>query len=160
MFENWGLNKTMKKTLKWRLGKLPTPEEVTSLVKDKIITNEEARQVLFSEETEESEKIEDLKREIEFLRELTEKLSSKSSIIETIRYIEKPYIKYPWYNPYMTWCTFTDNITTTGTGNYLSVTNDTTSYQSGALGTGVTNAIYASSVSGIGDSNFSSIKTF
>lgn len=40
----------MTNKLKWRLSRLPEAQEVAQLVKDKIITIEEARQILFSEE--------------------------------------------------------------------------------------------------------------
>jgi hypothetical protein len=42
----------MTTKLVWRLGKLPSPDEVRELVKDKIITQEEAREILFSQEDE------------------------------------------------------------------------------------------------------------
>lgn len=96
----------MTKKLKWRLSKLPTPDEVRELVKDKILTNEEAREILFSEEVESEKSADDLKQEIKFLKELVEKLSNnnRSQIIETIRYIEKPYYIQPWYHNYGVWC--------------------------------------------------------
>lgn len=94
----------MTKNLKWRLGKLPTPDEVLKLVNDKLITKEEARDILFNEETVEEKSIDDLKMEIKFLKELVEKLGNRSQIIETIRYIEKPYYNYNWIQPYSSWC--------------------------------------------------------
>ena len=96
----------MKKKLNWRLGKLPSPDEVRELVKDKIITQDEARGILFSEQEETERDIKSLESEIKFLRELVEKLSknNSSTIIETIRYVERPYINYPWYQPYQIWC--------------------------------------------------------
>jgi hypothetical protein len=39
----------MTNKLVWRLSKLPTPSELTELVKEKIITQEEAKEILFSE---------------------------------------------------------------------------------------------------------------
>lgn len=93
-----------KKNLKWRLGKLPTSEEVLKLVNDKIITKEEARDILFNEETEQEKSTEDLKQEIKFLKELVEKLSDSNKVIETIRYIQKPYQQWGWYKPYEVWC--------------------------------------------------------
>ena len=106
-----------KKNLKWRLSKLPTPDEVRELVKDKILTNEEAREILFSEEIENEKSSEDLKQEIKFLKELVEKLSNnnRSQIIETIRYIEKPYNNYQWIQPYVSWCS--SNCTSGASGN-------------------------------------------
>jgi hypothetical protein len=97
----------MTKKLKWRLTKLPTSEEVNILVLSKIISQEEAREILFTEEKEEKEKsADDSKQEIKFLKELVEKLSNnnRSQIIETIRYIEKPYYSYQWIQPYVSWC--------------------------------------------------------
>lgn len=93
----------MTKKINWRLSKLPTPDEVRELVKDKIITQDEARDILFKEETEEERDVDSLKTEIKFLRKLVEKLSERQTIIETIRTIEKPYIKYDWYHPYHLW---------------------------------------------------------
>ena len=62
------LNTLMTKTkLIWRLNKLPTTEELRELVKDKIITNEEARDILFNFESEEDRDSESLKSEIKFL---------------------------------------------------------------------------------------------
>ena len=94
----------MEKKLNWRLGKLPSPDEVRELVKDKIITQDEAREILFSEQEETERDIKSLESEIKFLRELVDKLSKNSStIVETIRYIEEPYVKYPWYGQYQYW---------------------------------------------------------
>lgn len=94
----------MTKRLKWRLSRLPTPDELRELVKDKIITQEEAREILFSSEEEGERDEKSLKDEIKFLRDLVEKLSTKSSIITTIREIEVPYRRHGWYRPYDTWC--------------------------------------------------------
>lgn len=108
----------MKNKLKWRLGKLPSPDEVIMLVKDKLITNEEAREILFNEETEEDRDKESLQAEIKFLRDLTNRLAdSKSSIVEQIRYIEKPYQQWGWYPSYGSWCATVplSNGTITGT---------------------------------------------
>lgn len=99
-----------KKTIKWRLSKLPTVEELQILVKDKIITPEEARDILFTEETIDAKA---LKQEIIFLRSLVEKLSNNSNTT-IIKYIEeiKP-IRQGWYQPYATW---TSGGTTTTAG--------------------------------------------
>jgi sulfur transfer complex TusBCD TusB component (DsrH family) len=95
----------MKKTnLKWRLSKLPSSEEVLALIKDGVITKEEGKEILFSEETEETKSITDLQSEIKFLKELVERLSSnRNQIVETIKIIEKPYYQKPWYQPYYYW---------------------------------------------------------
>jgi hypothetical protein len=122
----------MKKTTqKWRLTKLPTPEELTLLVKEKILSADEAKNILLSNE--EVEEVENLKQEIKFLKELVEKLSnSPTKIIETIREVQKPiYIQRDWYKPYEIWCgnglvDLTGYSTTTGNGSVLCQTGATT----------------------------------
>lgn len=131
----------MKKKLNWRLGKLPTPLEVQELVKASIITQEEAREVLFSEETEQDRDKKSLESEIKFLRELVSKLSiSNPTIIENIRYIEKSYQRYDWYKPYAVWC----GTSIAGTAGSTSLTN------------GINSIVSA----GTYNCNFSDIKTF
>ncbi len=95
-----------KTNLKWRLGKLPSVTEVTLLIEKSLITEDEARDILFSSETQEGKNIESLEAEIKFLKELVEKLSSKSEvrIIETIKEIERPYRNWDWYGPTVTYC--------------------------------------------------------
>jgi hypothetical protein len=94
----------MTKKLVWRLGKLPSPDEVRELVKDKIITQEEARDILFNNETQTDRDVKSLEEEIKFLRSLVEKLSkNREQIITTIKEVEIPYKRYPWYDPYIRW---------------------------------------------------------
>lgn len=58
---------TKHEELVWRLGKLPTVEEITTLIDKKIITQEEAREILFNTRTvEERDKV-SLEAEIKFL---------------------------------------------------------------------------------------------
>ena len=57
----------MTKKIVWRLSKLPTADELRELVKDKIITQEEAREILFNLETEEERDKKSLESEIKFL---------------------------------------------------------------------------------------------
>jgi len=100
-----------KEILKWRLSKLPTADEVITLIGAKIITQEEAREVLFNTETEEDRDKKSLESEIKFLRELVEKLSNdRTRIIEVIKEIKTPYYNHPWYYPYSHWCSVTSNI--------------------------------------------------
>ena len=96
----------MKKTkLVWRLSNRPTPAEVAELLTQEIINKEEAREILFSEETDEDRDKKSLESEIKFLRELVDKLSEdRSQIITTIKEVQVPYIKYPWYPQYQIWC--------------------------------------------------------
>jgi hypothetical protein len=108
----------MTNKLKWRLTKLPTPEELTLLVEKQILSKEDAKEILLSSETEEDRDKDSLKSEVKFLRDLVEKLSqSKTQIIETIRTIEKPYRQYEWYTPYFNYCGAGDSITVGVGGN-------------------------------------------
>ena len=96
---------TKKNKIVWRLREQPTPDSLKDLVKEEILSKEEAREILFSSEGQEDRDKKSLESEIKFLRELVEKLSNnRSQIITTIREIEVPYRRYPWYEPYGTWC--------------------------------------------------------
>ena len=142
----------MTKKLKWRLGKLPSVDEVLSLMDKNLITKDEAKNILFNSETEEDVDKESLKSEIKFLRELVEKLSKgRTEIIEKIRYIEKPYYHYPWWSGYSVWCGNSTITPTSGTDAvYLCSSGDAT--LAGALIGNQT------AINSTGD--FSSIKTF
>jgi hypothetical protein len=101
------------KKLVWRLGKLPSPDEVRELVKDKIITQEEARDILFREDEPESNdppdsaRTENLKAEIKFLRELVEQLSKDRRSVVT-EYIYKTIPSSgTWTYPYTVYCSNT-----------------------------------------------------
>lgn len=90
----------MTKTLKWRLSKLPTPEELVELVKSKIITQEEAKEILLSSETEEDRDKKSLESEIKFLRDLIIQMNRTGvNVVESIKYVEKPYRHWDWYSP-------------------------------------------------------------
>jgi hypothetical protein len=96
----------MTKTTKliWRLKEIPTSENLREFVKDGILSKDEAREILFTNEEISDRDTESLKSEIKFLRELVEKLSQgRNQIVDTIRIIEKPYKIYPWYGYYTTW---------------------------------------------------------
>ncbi len=138
-----------KTNLKWRLGKLPTPEDLVDLVNTKIITQDEARQILFTQEDEPA--MADLKSEIKFLRQLVDKLANNSRIVTTIREIQTPtYIKYPWWNTYNTWC---QSIPATSS---VTLTSDTTSSTTNAFYSNLSNQAQLSSTG----KNFSEIETF
>lgn len=104
---------TKTTSLSWRLSKLPTVEELLQLVKDKIITQEEAKEILFKNDTKEDRDKKDLETEIEFLRNLIEKLSNNNrAVIQPyIHYYQPTYTSNPWYKVYATWA---------DTGNYVS----------------------------------------
>ena len=93
----------MTKKLSWRLSKLPTVEELQQLVKDKIITKEEARDVLFNDKEEQDVKA--LQERVKFLQQLVERLADKpTQIVEVVRDIGVPYYRHDWYAPYSSWC--------------------------------------------------------
>jgi len=112
-----------EKFMSWRLKELPTAEGVASLVKQKVINAQEARDMLFRigemekrvdfDKEKESSVIKEIKDEIKLLRELVLRLSQQqpAQIIEIIR--ERPQLS-PWIQPYTIWCnshgtTFSDN---------------------------------------------------
>ena len=122
---------TKKETLKWRLSKLPSSDEVISLVKDQIITKEEAKEILFSKESEEDRDKKSLESEIKFLRELIAKLSeNRNQIIEKIKYVEKPYYNYDWYKPYVYYCNTGGGVNAV---NHLSTSGTTATLGSNSL---------------------------
>ena len=95
----------MNTKLKWRLKEQPSTESLRELVKDGILTKDEAREILFSSETEEDRDKKSLESEVRFLRDLVEKLSrDRTQIVEVIREIRTPYYQQPWYSPYGAWC--------------------------------------------------------
>ncbi len=151
----------MTKTLKWRLGKLPTPDEVLKLVNDKLITKEEARDILFAEQNSDERDAESLQDEIKFLRELVHKLSNdKTKVVEVIREIKVPYYQYLWYQPYQNWCTAfgSSSIGYVSSGNSITLT--------GTSATGTNAAFYTAGLSAsegngtLSAGNFSDIETF
>ena len=126
----------MTKELIWRLGKLPTPQEVSTLINDKVITKDEARDILFRTEEVEEEKPEDLKAQVKFLKEVIEKLSNKdyTRVKEIIVEYKPSYSGVYWYGPYNGWATTCQgasglvitggNSTTTGVSTYATVTSN------------------------------------
>ena len=93
----------MKNTKKyvWRLKEQPTAKSIQELVSSGILTKDEARQMIFSSESDRDKK--SLESEIKFLRELVEKLSERSQIASTVKAMEVPYKKDPWFPSYTTW---------------------------------------------------------
>lgn len=148
----------MTKKLVWRLGKLPSPDEVRELVKDKIITQEEAREVLFKEESENDRDTKSLEEEIKFLRTLVEKLSTSSSrIVEVIKEVHRPWQTYPWYQPYNTWTCVTSGSNTSGLAAGGSIqTNAMLGAGGGHIASGNLNGMQVAQ----GTGPFSDIKTF
>jgi len=136
----------MTKILKWRLGKLPTVEELLNLLNAKLITEAEAKAILFSSETEEDRDKKSLESEIKFLRELIEKLSQdRTKVIEVIKEVYKPYYNYQWCRPYQIWCG-TQDLSRASTTNAV------------YYGLGTTDSTQVATVNT--QSKFSDIKTF
>ena len=146
----------MKIQLKWRLSKLPTPSEIVELVANKLITQEEAKEILFDKVTEEDVNKNALKKEIEFLRKVVEDLSKSKS--ETVRVVEKHinhYKDWTWYQPYTNWCGSTyvggnSAVTIGGSGTTLLATN----------GNYTTSGLASVSSAVTNTPGFNSIKTF
>lgn len=138
----------------WRLSNRPTSSEVQDLMSSGIITKDEAREILFSEQEENERDIKSLEAEIKFLREIVERLSARrSNIVETIRYVEKPYYQQPWYRPYAVWCGSGGNLNVATAGmNTISTLNSTGSAT-------YTNASQASAAGGSSNA-FTAIATF
>jgi len=151
----------MTKKIKWRLSKLPDPLELADLVKGGLLTKDEAREILFTEENDEDRDKQSLKEEIKFLRELVQKLSnnSRSEIIRTIEYIEKPYRKYDWWQPYQMYCsTGSDGQLNANSALYQTTTGLNTAYLSSQATTGGLSVTYSSNMDT--DSSFTDVKTF
>lgn len=123
----------MTTKLKWRLGKLPSPDEVALLKKEGIITKEEAHEILFSQETEEDRDSKSLKEEIKFLRQLVQSLSSSKLIVENIYTYQKPYISQSWMQPYITYCSNINQLDLNSAG--ITYTNGDTGYTLNVAGT-------------------------
>jgi hypothetical protein len=94
--------KMTKKQLNWRLKDLPDAVDVAELVDKKVITPEEARQLLFNEGKDNTKRVNELEEEVKFLRELCDKLAAKSNGWTTIvREYERYRPVYPtWYAGY------------------------------------------------------------
>ena len=126
-----------KTKIKWRLSKLPTPSELAVLVHGKIITQEEAHEVLFETKDEyDLSKTEALESEIKFLRKIIDNLSSKPEQVKIIKEYITKYEKYPWYQPYYSYCSAGSGvITTASTNGTYTIDNSTLSLGSVTGGT-------------------------
>ena len=115
----------MTKKIVWRLKEQPSSESLRELVNSGLLTKDEAREILFSQQEETERDSESLKAEIKFLRELVEKLSNRTQIVEVIREVQVPvYRTYPWYRPYESWCSSGSvSFTTATSGTVLNATN-------------------------------------
>ena len=123
----------MMKKIIWRLKEQPSSESLRELVKDSILTKEEAREILFSSETEEDRDKKSLESEIKFLRELVDKLSSNKlpGVVKVIKEIQSSWEIWGWYKSYQWWCdTVTVPMSTITAASGSAMTNlDSTSTQ-------------------------------
>lgn len=103
-----------KKNLIWRLKDKPSVEDVTELLKEQVVTKEEARDLLFNEAGSDSEKLRDLKKQVEYLEDLVKELS-KSRVqnypVVTPAYVEK-WIERKHWEP--SWIYYSSNVSSTG----------------------------------------------
>lgn len=116
-----------KKDLVWRLKERPTVHEITELVRDEVISKEEARDILFNENTtkSDSDKIKALEKQIEFLEDLVKDLSRSHHQVISTTYVDNwvkryrptlPYIVYASHNvptgigPKATLASYTQNL--------------------------------------------------
>lgn len=144
----------MTTKLKWRLSKLPDSHEVTLLVEKGILKKEEAREILFSLETDEDRDNKSLQEEIKFLRALAEKLAlNGQNISRTIEVVKVPYYTQPWFTPYAVYCNSIGDIVSTG---YTSGTQTALSNQALLTTTGSNTVTYSYS----SEPSFSEISTF
>lgn len=141
----------------WRLKDQPTTTNVLELVNANLITKEEAKDIIFTQQTEEGRDNKSLQSEIKFLRDLVDKLSNGQSnrVVQIIHEVQKPYQQWGWYQPYYTWCstaTIGNNVLTTDSTNVLlnGISNATT---------GIAAVSYANAQTA-GNTSFSNIKTF
>lgn len=154
----------MTKKLIWRLSKLPTPDEVIALINAKLITQEEAREVLFKSEESSERDAESYKEEIKFLRGLVEKIGNKTTTIEYIYQYPPNGKGDPWYNPYVTWCYANDTLYASATnGMQVSTTGGTNANLSAISTVGYTDSNMNSALASLQSSTqvpFTEIATF
>lgn len=98
------MTKTKKTTLKWRLADRPSVNDVATLLVQDLVTKDEAREILFSAETQEIKELSDLQEEVKFLRGLVDKLAKPQvqTVIREVERLKPSYWQYDWYKPYYT----------------------------------------------------------
>lgn len=144
----------MTTKLKWRLANRPTPAEVIALQESGLLTNDEAREILFSLETEEDRDKTSLQGEIKFLRALVDKMSTRSQILTYIPQVATPdYTNKPWWAGYQVYCANQES----WSGNQTSAIN-TMDYNS--AGTLVGSSAMANSLLSVSGSNGNNTVTY
>jgi hypothetical protein len=84
-----------KNKLAWRFKNLPTVNEVSQLVHDKIITAEEAKELLFNDKESQDVEVKALKEQVEFLEKVIDNLSKNKN--SNVTYVPS-YPTVYWYN--------------------------------------------------------------
>lgn len=117
------MTKEDQKSLKWRLAKAPTREDVTTMLDKGIITKEEAKELLFNL-TDEKEENKVLKEQIEFLKGVIEKLSNNQPAQTVIQHVHdwRPHVMTVPYRPY--WISTTGGSGMLKSATYTSNSND------------------------------------
>lgn len=105
---------TKTKTI-WRLANRPTPQEVIDLKTAGLLTHDEAREILISQEEQEDRDKKSLQEEIKFLRSLVQNLANnRYQIVNALGNISTPNLpSQPWYVPYQQWMNLSDTSTQT-----------------------------------------------
>jgi hypothetical protein len=132
------VKKELEVKLKWRLSEKPTSENVRMLKQDGLISTEEARQILFSEEKSLSkdEAVKALEEQVEFLKNVIDKIASKPANV-VWGYINTYTPTYYWNGlHYATPITLTSGITATLTGAVNSGSTTTAYYTAGSTSAG------------------------
>jgi len=117
----------MKKNI-WRLSTQPTVDEITTLLEKKVITNEEAKDMLFRGEDEKKpdhNELKEIKDELKLLRELVLSRIDNSQTVIIKKYYDEWYHRpyFPsWTNTY---CSST-GLGTTTTGGSVTFTGNLT----------------------------------
>ena len=114
---------TKNQELRWRLKEAPTFSDVERAIELKIITKEEARDLLFSNQNQ-NDKVKDLEKEVDFLKGVVEELSKNRNWTTVYKYVEKyPHRPYWWDNVVLCLADATTNTMTLAASDSGTITN-------------------------------------
>jgi len=94
------MTKELKEKLSWRLPQLPSGEEVAALVEQKVLTTDEAREIVLKKDNKVEDDIKDLKEQVEFLKGVIQTMANNGNVnnyvttYPTFRYTPTTPIKY------------------------------------------------------------------
>lgn len=92
-----------EKKLVWKMKELPSADSIGNLVDTKVITPEEARAILFKEETKQSDEVEALKEMVKTLQEVVKDLQERARNVQLVPYtkiVEIPVRRTPYWDKY------------------------------------------------------------